>query len=64
MEDEIVKVKKSDLEAIINANTEAYNLLDEITLCTSEVEEKVRKAHSTLESVPNELDGVIVKEEE
>lgn len=63
-DEEIVKVKKSDLETLINANVKAYNLLDEIKASTAEVEEKVREAYSELEAAPSEMSDIIVEEEE
>ena len=62
-DDTIVKVKKSDLEALINANVAAYNLLDEVKTASSEVEQKVREAYNELEVAPSEISDIIVEEE-
>ena len=64
MEDKVVKVKQSDLERLIDANTKAYNLLDEITISSTEVAEKVKEACSTLEDAPSELSDIVIEEEE
>lgn len=63
MEDVIVKVKKSDLERLIDANVKAYNLLDEITNSSVEVGEMVNKAFGTLEEAPSEINDIIIEEE-
>lgn len=64
MTDEIVKVRKSELEKLIQANTEAYNLLDEIDTQATNVEEGIKKAFRTLEDAPSELSDIIVEDEE
>lgn len=64
MGDEIVKVKKSDLEALINANTEAYNILYEITSTTSEVVTAVNRAFSALEVAPSEMSEIVIEDED
>lgn len=63
MDDKVVKVKQSDLERLIDSNTKAYNLLDEITISSTEVAEKVREAFSILEEAPSELSDIVVEEE-
>jgi len=64
MEDKVVKVKQSDLERLVDANTKAYNLLDEITISSTEVAEKVKEACSVLEDAPSEVGDIIIEEEE
>lgn len=65
MNDEIiVKIKKSDLQALIDANTEAYNLLDEASTFASNAAENVKRAFSILEDVPLEINDIIVEDEE
>jgi len=63
VEDTIVKVKKSDLEKLIDANTKVYNILDDITISSTEVGEKVKEAFSILEDAPSEISDIIVEEE-
>jgi len=63
MADEVVKIKKSDLEKIINANVEAYNILDEVTTDATDVADKVKKAFSALEEAPSEIGDVIVEDD-
>lgn len=63
-DEEIVRVKKSDLEKLINANVEAYNKLDEISTSATDVEEGIKSAFRTLEDMPTELSDIIVEEEE
>lgn len=64
MADEIVKVKKSELEALIDANTKAYNILDELTTPATDIEEGIRKAFSALEDAPTEVSSMIVEDDE
>lgn len=61
--DKIVKVKELDLKALIDANVKAYNLLDEITLAATEVEEKTKRAFRALEEAPNEMSDIVIEEE-
>ncbi len=64
MADDIVKVKKSDLEKLLDANTKAYQILDEITGSAKDVAEMVNAAFSILEDAPREMGDIIIEEEE
>lgn len=62
--DDIVKVKRSDLQGLIDTNMEAYNLLDEIVTASHNVSDKVSKAFKTLEDAPTEVSDIIVEDED
>jgi uncharacterized protein YjgD (DUF1641 family) len=64
MSDEIVKVKRDDLERLVNNSIEAYNLLDEAGSDLSDVANKLRKAYNALEDSPPEMSDIIVKDDE
>lgn len=64
-DDTVVRVKRIDLEKLIDANVKAYNILDNISYSSVEVGEKVKEAISILEDVPCELcEDIIIVEEE
>jgi len=63
MSDEFIKVNKKELERILEANTEAYNLLDEISSSAEDVHDKIVRAKSQLESVPSEISDLTVEED-
>lgn len=63
-DDKIVRVKKKDLQGLIDANTEAYNALDNITMSLDNVQEGVKKAFNALEDAPTSVDDLIVEDEE
>lgn len=62
--DEIVKIKKSDLEALLNANDKAYKILDNISTSASEINEGIINAVSALEDCPSYIDYIIIKDDE
>jgi len=63
-ESEIVKIKRSDLKALMDANTEAYNLLDNISTYVSEVETAIKRSLSVLEDVPSDMSDLIIEDED
>lgn len=62
--DEIVKVKRSDLQGLIDANIEAYNILDEIDKYADDTSEGIKRAFRRLEDVPSEVSDMIVEDED
>jgi hypothetical protein len=63
MSDEIVKVKKSDLERLIDANTEAYRILDNLGSQAEETATAIKDAYRALEDAPSEMSEIIIEEE-
>ena len=65
MADEIVKIRKVDLKALIDANIEAYNLLDDIgAFALSDISGSIKKATSTLEAAPSDMSDIIVEDDD
>lgn len=62
--DKIVKVKRSDLQGLIDANIEAYNILDEIDKYADDTSEGIKRAFRRLEDVPTEISDMIVEDED
>ena len=62
--EEVVKVKKSDLVGLVDATVEAYNLLDEAKAQIEDANDKVQRAYKVLEDAPAEVSDIIIEEDE
>lgn len=62
--DEIIKVRRSDLQELIDANIEAYNILNEIDKYADDTSEGIKRAFRRLEDVPTEVSDMIVEDED
>jgi len=64
MSDEIIKVRKSELQKLLDANVEAFSILDGLTTDIDDVNSLVKKAFRSLEDAPAEISDMIINEEE
>lgn len=62
-DDAIVKIKKSELERIIDKVARAYNVLDETRAVADDLADKIREAYKELEDLPVDSTDIIEEEE-